>query len=663
MATIDATRDPAANVAAPQSAAPEIENRAVGSAGSRGLSYIPGLDGIRALAVLAVLLYHADVSWMPGGFLGVDMFFVLSGFLITSIVLTELERNGRLNFKQFYLRRARRLLPALFLVLALAAVLAAFLATDAAANVRRDILGALTYTTNWVYIFADQSYFEATGRPPMLQHLWSLAVEEQFYLIWPAIAVLAWRGGGRHRVRDWALVGALASTLIMVVLSLMNGYPAASDGSRVYFGTDSHAMGLLIGAALAAVYLPNRLKTDLMSGAKAILNASGFVALGLVVLIMMNTHSNASWLYWGGFLIFSVLVAVIIAVASHPASILGNVLGSQPLKYIGQRSYGLYLFHWPVFLVLRPELDVPFEGLSNFLLRMGITFGLAELSYRYVEMPVRRGAIGQAWRNYRALPSDQREPIRKRATIIGAVALSLTALIGLRLVTIDEEVPDYLGGVTEVSALDAQTEGAEEPAPEPQPGDPELSGTVTNPGEATELKPGILAVGESVMLGAQSGLRSTFKKVSIDAAVGRQAVDMVARLRQLRDAGAFRETVILHTGSNGYVTEQQLRTMLDILSEVPRVVVVNVDVPREWQNPNNELIRELVAETPNTVLADWHGYAEANSGLHVKDGIHLTTKGVNRYSQVLEGAVEALTEAQDQQPAPVPTGEPELENG
>lgn len=661
MATIDAMRESAADVAAPDSTSTASSSRDVGSTGSRGLSYIPGLDGIRALAVLAVLLYHADVSWMPGGFLGVDMFFVLSGFLITSIVLTELERTGRLNFKQFYLRRARRLLPALFLVLALAAVLAAVLATDAAANVRRDILGALTYTTNWVYIFTEQSYFEATGRPPMLQHLWSLAVEEQFYLIWPAIAVLAWRGGGRHRVRDWALIGALVSTLIMVVLSLMNGYPETSDGSRVYFGTDSHAMGLLIGAALATVYLPTRLKTDLAAGAKAILNASGFAALGLVLLIMMNTHSNASWLYWGGFLVFSILVAVIIAVASHPASVLGTVLATQPMRYIGQRSYGLYLFHWPVFLVLRPELDVPLEGLSNFLLRMGITFGLAELSYRYVEMPIRRGALGEAWRNYRSLPTEEREPVRKRAIIIGGVALALTAVIGLRLVTIDEETPDYLGGLTEVSALDAQT-GAE-PEPEPQPGDPELSGTVTNPGTTTELRPGILAVGESVMLGAQGGLRSTFKKVSIDAAVGRQAADMVARLRQLRDAGAFRETVILHTGSNGYVTEDQLRTMLNILSDVPRVVVVNVDVPREWQNPNNELIRELVAETPNTVLADWHGYAETTSGLHVKDGIHLTTKGVDRYAQVLDDAVDALTEAQEQQPVASPTAEPELQDG
>ena len=664
MSTIDATREPAESGRVASEKIGTSQDRAAagmdtaGTTGRRGLRYIPGLDGIRAIAVLAVLLYHADVPWMPGGFLGVDIFFVLSGFLITSIVLTELDGTGRLDFKRFYIHRARRLLPAMFVVLALAAVLAAFLATDAAATVRRDILGALTYTTNWVYIFTDQSYFEATGRPPMLQHLWSLAVEEQFYLIWPAVAVLAWRRGGRTRVRNWALIGAFGSTALMLVISLMSGFPQPNDGSRVYFGTDTHAMGLLIGAALATIWMPDRLKTNLAGGAKTILNVAGFGGLALLVLIMMNTHSNASWLYWGGFLIFSGIAAIVIAAASHPASILGTVLGTQPLKYIGQRSYGLYLFHWPVFVVLRPELDVPLEGFANLVLRFAITFGLAELSYRYIEMPIRRGQVRTAWRKFKSLSAAEQEPIRRRFMIIGAVTMLVAALTTVRLVTIEEETPDYLGGMTEISALDAAVES--EKVDEVKPGDPTLSDTVTAPTSETEFKRGVLAVGESVMLGAQGGLRSSFKKLSIDAGVGRQAADMVARLKQLEEAGAFRETVILHTGSNGYVTEQQLRSMLKVLSDVPRVVVVNVDVPREWKNPNNELIEELVAETPNTVLADWHARTEVESGLHVKDGVHLTQKGVREYSDVLKQATVALTEAQEQLAEPTnPVEQPE----
>lgn len=651
MATIDATRTYGAVAETP--GAPAATGRP--AEGSRGLSYLPGLDGIRAIAVLAVLLYHADVPWMPGGFLGVDMFFVLSGFLITSIVLTELDKTGRLSFKRFYLHRARRLLPALLVALGLAAVLAAFLATDAAATVRRDILAALTYSTNWVYIVADQSYFEATGRPPLLQHLWSLAVEEQFYLIWPAVVLLAWRGGGRSRVREWALIGAFASTALMVVLSLMGGYPQPNDGSRVYFGTDSHAMGLLIGAALATVWLPHRLKSDLAAGAKTIVNAAGFAALGLTVLIMMNSHSNASWLYWGGFAVFSVLVAVVIAAASHPVSVLGKALGTQPLRYIGQRSYGLYLFHWPVFLVLRPELDIPLEGLANLVLRFAVTFGLAELSYRFVEMPVRHGAIGRAWRNFRGLSGPERSPAIKKAAIIAGTGILAVTLVGFRLVSIEEETPDYLGGLTEVSALDEPATPGEAAS---QEGDPALSSTITAPDSGVVVKPGVLAVGESVMLGAQGGLRKTFKKASIDAAVGRQAADIVARLKQLRDAGALRETVILHTGSNGYVEKSQLREMLHILADAQRIIVVNVDVPREWQDPNNELLAEMVADAPNAVLADWHARADSISGLHVKDGIHLTQQGVNEYAEVIDEALTAITTAQEQAAA---SAQPELE--
>jgi hypothetical protein len=273
-------------------------------------------------------------------------------------------------------------------------------------------------------------------------------------------------------------------------------------------------------------------------------------------------------------------------------------------------------------------------------------------------MPIRRGQVRAAWRRFKGLSPEDQEPIRRKILIVGAVTMLIAALTTVRLVTIEEETPDYLGGMTEISALDATTESNE--AEQAKPGDPTLSDTVTAPTSETEFKRGVLAVGESVMLGAQGGLRSSFKKLSIDAGVGRQAVDMQARLRQLRDAGAFRETVVLHTGSNGYVTEPQLRSMLKVLSDVPRVVVVNVDVPREWKNPNNELIEELVAETPNTVLADWHARSEVESGLHVKDGVHLTQKGVREYSDVIKQATVALTEAQDQLAEPTdPLAQPE----
>lgn len=640
MATIDVTSPPSAH-AAPDSASDsrfQPDNPHPGH-GSRGFPYIPGLDGIRAIAVIGVLLYHADVPGMPGGFLGVDMFFVLSGFLITSIVLSSLQLTGSLNFKQFYLRRARRLLPALIAVLLFSAVLAAIFAPDAIAALRRDIPAALFYCTNWVYVLVDQSYFDITGRPPMLQHLWSLAVEEQFYLIWPLVAVLAFRRGGRSRVGEWAVIGAVASTVIMIVLSLLGGYPDPNDGSRVYFGTDGHAMGLLIGAALASVWIPAKLSTRLTVGARALIDLAGFGALGLVIVIMMTSHSNASWLYWGGFTIFSLLVAVVIAATSHPASLLGRALAVQPLRYIGQRSYGLYLWHWPVYVVLRPGIDVPLDGVADLILRLAVTFGLAELSYRYIEMPIRRGDLKVARERFKAMTKQQRQPLLKKAAVIGAALALLCGFVTYRMLTVPAEQPDYLNGLTEVSAL-----AAAPPAPS----------TAPTPGGVV-VKPGVLAIGESVMLGAEGGLRDTFKKVSVDAAVGRQAADIVTRAQQLVAGGALRETVILHTGTNGYVERGQLKQILQTLSPAKRIVVVNVDVPREWQDPNNELIAEMVAQTPNAVLADWHARAQLEGDVHVKDGIHLTEAGIAAYGEVITGALNEVLATQGLPPN-VPPG-------
>ena len=625
--------------------------------GRRGLPYLPALDGVRAIAVLAVMFYHADVPWLPGGFLGVDIFFVLSGFLITSLILTELERSDRLSFRNFYVRRARRLLPALVLVLAGAAFIGAFLATDAAAALRRDIPAALTYVTNWAYVFADLSYFDVIGRPPLLQHLWSLAVEEQFYLIWPAVVYLAFRRGQRSSVRSpretvrrWAMIGALGSTGIMIVLSLMGGYPEPNDGSRAYFGTDAHAMGLLIGAALATFWLPQYVRKTVNS-AKYVINATAAVTLLLLLWIMMGTHSTSAWLYRGGFLVFAVLVAIMLVAVTHPESALGRVLGRQPFRYIGERSYGLYLWHWPVFLILRPGLDVPLEGFANLVLRFAVTFGLAELSYRYVETPIRRDGFKATWARVRQALTPSANP-RARTYLAVVAALGLLAtLMTFRVVTIPEEQADYLGGATEVSALPA------EPA-DPHKVDP-VTGEIVANDQAAALKPGVLAIGESVMLGARTGLSDRIKSTSVDAAVGRQAADVLSRIRQLKAAGAFRETVVLHVGSNGYVTKEQMDSIMKEFSGVPRLVLVNVSVPRVWQDPNNALIEEAVRTHPNTILADWHTVGSEGSGLKVSDGVHLTTKGIKDYSKTIKDAIVSITEAQEALAPPVEEGSEE----
>jgi peptidoglycan/LPS O-acetylase OafA/YrhL len=599
------------------------------------MGYLPGLDGIRALAVLGVLLYHGDLTWMRGGFLGVDVFFVLSGFLITTLITEEFARSGRIDFKRFYIARARRLLPALLLMLVVVGMLAAFIYRDSAATFRADAIASLFYVTNWWFIISDASYFEAIGRPPFLQHLWSLAVEEQFYLIWPIVVLLLLRWRGRRAVFYVALAAALASTAWMAFLAITNGYPQEADPSRAYFGSDSHIMGLLLGAALAMVWRPGRLSTRLTAGAKAVVTAVGIAALLGVLYFFLQVGEFSNFLYRGGFLALSAIVCVLIAAASHPGAPFGRMLGSQPWRYIGQRSYGLYLYHWPIYVITRPELDVPFDGPALLVMRLGLTFLVAEISYRYVEIPIRRGAIGQFMTRWREADPDERSYLGRRVLASSGVAIAALGLMGAGLATAkpaEQAIPADVaaaigiddGGPTEI-LIDEPSAGpspgaTSEPSPEPSeptgPPEPSADGLPTNRNGA------LTAIGDSVMLGVASQLMAKIDGSKVDAEVSRQASGVLERVKRLSRKDLLAPTVVIHTGTNGFVTEDQLREMLDILSDRERVVVVNTNVPRSWMEPNNELIARVVPDYPNAVIADWYAVSEDNPEYFVSDGIH-----------------------------------------
>ena len=593
------------------------------------MGYLPGLDGVRALAVLGVLLYHGDLTWMQGGFLGVDVFFVLSGFLITTLITEEFERSGRINFGKFYLGRARRLLPALLLMLFVVGLVAAIFYRESAFAYRQDALASLLYVTNWWYIVADQSYFEAIGRPAFLQHLWSLAVEEQFYLIWPAIAFVLLKWRGRRAVFYVAIGAALLSTAWMIALSVRNGYPLEADPSRAYFGSDTHVMGLLLGAALAMVWRPGRLSRHLTAGAKAIITALGVSALLGVVWFYLQVSEYSPFLYRGGFFVLSAVVCVLIAAASHPGVPFGPILGAQPMRYIGQRSYGLYLWHWPIFVITRPGLDVPVTGAWNFALRMALTFLVAELSYRFVEIPIRRGAIGAFVKRWKAAKPAERGYLTRRVLLGTGVGVAALTLVVAGLATakpVDEQVPQDVAAAIGI-ADGGPTEILIDEDPSPSPSSSESSAgqakeKVSSQGLPMNGNGAVTAIGDSVMLGVADELMRKIEGTRVDAEVSRQAGGVLDRVQRLYDKGVMAPTVVIHTGTNGIVTEEQLREMLDILSDRERVVLVNTNVPRPWMKPNNRLIESVAADYPNVVIADWYSVSADNPEYFVSDGTH-----------------------------------------
>ncbi len=594
------------------------------------MGYLPGLDGIRALAVLGVLLYHADLGWIRGGFLGVDVFFVLSGFLITSLILEELDRSGRVNFTRFYVGRARRLLPALLLMLLIVGTVVAIWYRDAAYQFARDSLASAFYVNNWWYIATDLSYFEAIGRPPLLTHLWSLAVEEQFYLVWPFLAFLVYRRFRRHGVGIFALALALLSTAWMITMSVSQGFPDFADPSRAYFGTDSHAMGLLIGAALATFWRPGRMSATVSSGAHAVITGIGVLALVTVIGFFVLVGEYTPWMYRGGFLGLAVIVAILIAAASHPASRLGPLMGTQPWKYLGQRSYGLYLWHWPIFMLTRPALDIALDGIWLLALRLGLTIAVAELSFRFVEMPIRRGVIAHWWREAKSAGGSALTRARALAVAAIAVLLASVVVVGVSLAQASEpavpaDVAQAIGKQTEVTIDGPDPSANDTPTAESSPGStaPSRAGTATG-------------IGDSVMLGARGVLRSTIPGIKVDAAVARYPGAFLGRIKKIRAAGLLADTVVLHPGTNGVIPESMMRQMLDLLDDRTRVVVVNDDVPRSWNDANNDVISTVVPDYPNAVIADWKSVSKGHPEYFVSDGIHLTAAGAHAYANLIK---------------------------
>ena len=580
------------------------------------MGYLPGLDGIRAIAVLGVLLYHADLGFLPGGFLGVDVFFVLSGFLITTLLLEQFERTGHINFKSFYLGRVRRLFPALIALLIVVAIACTFIYQDAAHKTASDIIASAFYVNNWWYIVADTSYFDFLARPPLLKHLWSLAVEEQFYFVWPIVAFTLMRIWRRRGVLVASLMLAALSTAWMLYLTLQHGYPELADPSRVYFGTDSHAMGLLMGAALASVWRPGMARAVVNRTTRDGLTAIGLTTLASLLAFYFYVGEYTPWLYRGGFLVLAILVGLLIVIASHPATNFGRALGTQPWRYIGQRSYGLYLWHWPIFAVTRPEVDTSLTGFWLLALRLVLTFTVAEISYRFLEMPIRRGVLGGALRKLKSKDAHVRK--HTRIQVITSVAVTLLLLAGLGFAFANTAIN------TKPAADVVAAIGKEKRV--------RLDGVIN---------PTITGIGDSVMLGARPVLRKELPGIAIDAAVSRFPGGFLGPMRRYESKGMLAPAVVIHAGTNGTLTESMTRTLLNIVKKHPRVVLINDNVPRSWRDSNNDSIARVAPEFPNVVVVDWRKASLHHPEYFVSDRVHLTQKGARAYAALIRQALAA----------------------
>jgi len=587
---------------------------------------IPALDGIRAIAVIAVLLYHADLLWAPGGFLGVEVFFVLSGFLITALLWSELVASGGLGFRGFWFRRARRLLPALFGLLLV--TLAAFLIgwPHEIAAIRGDVAAAFTYSSNWYLIGVNRSYFQTVGRPSPFGHLWSLAIEEQFYLLWPLALVLLYKVVRRaKRVAGFIGGAALLSAIAMWVL--YNG----NDPSRVYYGTDTRAAGLLIGAALAVLWRPWTPGFKVKVSPRA-LELAALGAGAILVWAFWRWDEFSSFTYRPGLQLVSLASAVLVAASVHPETRLHAVLGWKPLRWIGRRSYGIYLWHWPVYVVTRPGIDLGWSSGPTLVLRLGLTLLLAELSFRYVEEPIRRGALGRLGTRFAARARTAR--VQRRRTQLGWATASLAFLLALGLI---------VGGVVSAPtpALSASQLALIHGVPAVAPVTTEHPDTTERSSASPTPPLSVVAVGDSVMVDTQNALRAQIPGIYVDALVGRHLRGGISLLRSLRNQHRLGDVVVIHLGTNGAFTTGDFDSIMQVLQGIQRVVFINLRVPRRWETPDNRTIAAGVRRYSNAVLLDWHNrWRECGTNVFWSDGIHPTPSGAACYARMVAAAVQ-----------------------
>jgi peptidoglycan/LPS O-acetylase OafA/YrhL len=608
-----------------------MKDQSQANSGSR-LPYMPGLDGLRAIAVLAVFVYHFHNGggWLPGGFLGVDVFFVISGYLITSLLLSEFRKEGRVDLVRFWLRRARRLLPAVGVFIAVVMVVGAFFDFGQISTLRGQALASMAYVTNWDLILSHQSYFEQFARPSLFRHLWSLAVEEQFYLLWPLAFAACMTRFGHKRLVIGVIAGAIASSLLMAIL-FDPGNP-----NRVFYGTDTRATPLLIGVALAFFWHPERLKPQTGNLAPAALDAIGAFGLAMVVITFMTVHDYDIALYHGGFLLLSLWTAMLIAALAHPAASIGRVVGNPGMRWLGLRSYSFYLWHWPVLELTRPGIDVPLHGPVLFALQLGATIALADLSYRYVEQPFRRST---SW--------ERPDWLR-----IGRLGIAVGVTVVVLVVGWSGIVPRGHPGQLRVAAaqitphsISIRAEGASHPisvtraVSDQSNGRDPVKARGTNAKGAKAKPLAVLALGDSVMVDARSGLaRFLGPKLTLNAAVGRQPAEIISLLHDYAAHGKVPNNVVLQLGNNGPVYSDDLEKLHAALRGVPHVYLVNVEVPRSWQGEVNSALSEAAGNWGQAQLVNWHAIASSHGGI-TTDGIHLTEKGIELYSRLVASSV------------------------
>lgn len=587
--------------------------------------YMPGLDGVRAVAVIAIIIYHLNPQWLSGGFLGVDTFFVISGYLITSLLLTEYHNTGKIKLMSFWLRRVKRLIPAvLFLVMGVIVLSLIFMPTEIQ-KVRADSIAAIFYVSNWWYIMQNVDYFEQFAVQP-LKHLWSLAIEEQFYLVFPIVLLSLLSFIRRLKsIRIIFLILLVISMIAMMVLYVPN-----ENVARVYFGTDTRIQTLLMGVLLALVWPPFQLKAKVNRQMRTMIDTAGVVGLAILFICFKFVSETNSILYYGGFFLISTVTLLVIASSVHPSGYFAKFLGNKVFTFIGSRSYSLYLWHYPIIVLIHHQFVQGQIPPLVYVVEILLMVLMAEFSYKFIEQPFRKEGFNIFAFNH--LKNWRSQKVLRTWLVIILLIPTLLVMVG----GFNRSAQKNSTRVTEVNTEEID-KLITQPLPLPQL---KIDGFVVkgNKQKYASWKP--LLIGDSVMVDIGDDFRSFVPKADINGKVGRQLVEATSLAkRQYQSYRDKNDIVVLELGTNGDFTEEQLNSLLEQFGEAD-IYLVNTRVPRSYESHVNQVLAKAAKKRANVTLVDWYSRSENHTEYFAPDGIHLQPPGVRALTNSIIQAIE-----------------------
>lgn len=606
---------------------------------SKKTKYLPSIDSLRAIAVIAVIIYHIDANYLPGGFLGVDLFFVLSGYLISSLIIKEYKSTGTVNLYNFYVRRARRLLPAVYFMITVVLIIITLFNGVLLKKSYLDALFGYIYSSNWWYIFHKLDYFDSFGSQSPFKHLWSLAIEEQFYMFFPLIFLIFNRKSKSNNSNS-----KLNKNFIYVVLSLILVSLIAhillfdiNNINRIYFGTDTRAFSLLVGVVGAILYPMDRLSERTTKKDNMIYSIVSLVSILVLIGIMINTSEYNTWLYRGGFLLVAIIGLIIIISSGRQYTFMSKLLSFKPLVFIGKISYSLYLWHFPILVVTTPVSEIGNPNLFYVTLRIVLIFLVATGSYMFVETPIRK--LGFV--NYINLLFKRIMKFKNNTKKIIFASIALVAVV-FTMGVFGKSVP-YLSTafVTEMSNNKESQFISNNNENNTNNSSEHKSDNNNQEGNKSEDKKysSLLVIGDSLTVDIGEKIKEKYPGAIIDGKISRQLTAATALADQYANYNNENTAVIFQLGTNGFFTESQVEELVKKFDKAD-IYFVNVKVPRTWEKTVNKELDALKERHSDITIIDWYSVANNNQNYFEPDKVHLNSEGVETMVSLIEKSLK-----------------------